>query len=428
VSPDGASYLPRVIDDELDALFPHLAAIALEGAKGVGKTATAIRRARTVHRLDEPGELAVIEAEPGLIAGSPRPVLVDEWQRVPATWDVVRRAVDDRAPGGSFLLTGSATPLDGPAHSGAGRIVRARMRPLSLAERALDVPTVSLSALLTGDRPQVQGRTTVDLRAYTREIVASGLPGLRGLPDRPRRAQLDSYIDQVVDRDVADAGARVRSPATLRRWLAAYAAATATTASYDTIRDAATSGEHDKPAKSTTQPYRDTLQRIWILDPLPAWLPTRNTLSRLSSPPKHHVLDPALAARLVGADLASLLEGASPGPAVPRDGTLLGALFESLVTLSVRVYAQAAEASVGHLRTRGGRQEVDLIVARADQQVVAIEVKLGGVVDDRDVRHLRWLREQLDGDLLDAVVVNTGPAAYRRPDGIAVVPAALLGP
>ena len=114
--------------------------------------------------------------------------------------------------------------------------------------------------------------------------------------------------------------------------------------------------------------------------------------------------------------------------ATPRDGMLLGRLFESLVTQSVRVLAQAGEARVRHLRQHGGLHEVDLIVERADQRVVAIEVKLGAEVTDADVRHLTWLREQVGDDLLDAVVINTGHQAYRRRDGIAVVPAALLGP
>ena len=115
------------------------------------------------------------------------------------------------------------------------------------------------------------------------------------------------------------------------------------------------------------------------------------------------------------------------GPPIPRDGTLLGALFESLVTLCVRVYAQAAEARIGHLRTWSGDREVDLIVERG-AQLLAIEVKLSQVVNDRDVRHLLWLRDALGENLTDAMIITTGPAAYRRPDGIAVVPAALLGP
>lgn len=175
-------------------------------------------------------------------------------------------------------------------------------------------------------------------------------------------------------------------------------------------------------------PHRDVLERLWILDPVTAWMPTRNPITRLTRSPKHHLVDPALAARLLGIGAEALLGGEEAGPPVPRDGTLLGHLFESLVTLSVRVYAQAAEAKVGHLRTAGGQQEVDLVVEREDQRVVAVEVKLSRTVDDADVRHLHWLRERLGGDLLDAVVVTTGPEAYRRPDGVAVVPAALLGP
>ena len=208
----------------------------------------------------------------------------------------------------------------------------------------------------------------------------------------------------------------------------AYAAATATTATYETIRDAATSGQGDKPAKTTTLPYRDILQRLWILEPLSAWLPTKNQLSRLSKPPKHHLADPALAARLIGADADALLKGQNVGPPVPRDGLLLGHLFESLVTLCVRVYAQQAEARIYHLRTRGGRHEVDLIIERSDHRVVAMEVKLGTTVDDEDVKHLRWLQDQLGNELLDSVVIYTGTTAYRRQDDIAVIPAALLGP
>jgi predicted AAA+ superfamily ATPase len=124
----------------------------------------------------------------------------------------------------------------------------------------------------------------------------------------------------------------------------------------------------------------------------------------------------------------ALLEAGTQGPLTPRDGTLLGQLFESLVTLDVRVHAQADEARVGHLRTHGGEHEVDLIVERGDHRVVAIEVKLARTVRDGDLRHLRWLQDQLGDQLLDAVVITTGPDAYRRPDGIGVVPAALLGP
>lgn len=423
------SYRRRIVDDELDELMPNLPALAFEGAKGVGKTATASRRAATVHRLDDPAQRSVAAADPARLVDGAAPILIDEWQHVPESWDLVRRAVDDGAPPGQFLLTGSASTASRPTHSGAGRIVTVRMRPLSLSERGVASPTVSLRALLEGSRPTVTGKTNVRLERYVDEIVASGFPGLRALSSgRPLRAQLDSYLSRIVERDFEEMGHTVRNPATLRRWMTAYAAGSSTTASYETIRDAATGGQGEKPAKTSTLPYRDVLERLWIVDPVPAWLPTRNRISRLGAPPKHQLADPALAARLLGVDTRALLAAVPVGPPIPRDGTLLGALFESLVTLDVRAYAQAAEAGVKHLRTHGGEHEVDLIVERADGRVVAIEVKLARNVVDDDLRHLHWLAGRIGDDLLDAVIVTTGAEAYRRQDSIAVVPAALLGP
>ena len=164
-----------------------------------------------------------------------------------------------------------------------------------------------------------------------------------------------------------------------------------------------------------------------MLEPLEAWAPTDSPLNRLVSSPKHHVVDPALAARLVGLGGPALLSGRGPTTIV-RDGTFLGSLFESLAALSLRVFAQAAEARVSHFRTKGGEREIDFILERDHRSVIALEVKLSETIDDRDVRHLRWLRERIGDQLLDAAVITTGRHAYRRPDGIAVVPLALLGP
>jgi predicted AAA+ superfamily ATPase len=420
-------YQRRIVDDELDALLPSLPAIALEGAKGVGKTASAQQRATIAFLLDDPGTRQLTEADPQRIAKAPATVLVDEWQRLPQVWDIVRRAVDSDPSPGRFLLTGSASPATPGTHSGAGRIVQLRMRPMALAERGT-ATTVSLAELLTGAQPTIQGASPYGLDEYVNEIVTGGFPALRDLEGRALRAQLDAYLARAVDHDFPEQGVFVRKPHLLRAWMQAYAAATSSTASFETLRDAATSGEGDKPAKETTMTYRETLQRLWLIDPVLAWLPTRNHLKRLSSAPKHHVVDPALAARLLGAGPGALLSGASSKLRVPRDGTLLGALFESLMVLSIRVYAQAAEGRIGHLRTRGGDREIDIIVERDDGKVVAIEVKLAATVNDGDVRHLRWLKSQIGDDLLDAVVVTTGQDAYRRKDGVAVVPAALLGP
>ncbi|MYJ46148.1 MAG: DUF4143 domain-containing protein, partial [Acidimicrobiales bacterium] len=231
------------------------------------------------------------------------------------------------------------------------------------------------------------------------------------------------------EHDFPLSGHRVRNPAALHRWLTAYAAATSTSASYETIRDAATSGEGDKPAKSTTIAYRDTLEAMWILEPQPAWVPAGSHLSRLKRSPKHHLADTALAARLLHAT-ADTLTGRDAGPhAGPGfvGSQTLGALFESMVVHDLRVYAQPADARVSHMRTWNDQREADAVIEHRGR-VLAVEVKLGAEVTGHDTRHLRWLRDRLGPALIDALVVTTGAHAYRDEDGIAVVPAALLGP
>ena len=419
-------YVRRTVDPELDDLF-FVAAIALDGPKAVGKTTTAAQRAAGIVNLDRTAERVPLEADPELLLSRPRPLLIDEWQNVPEVWDVVRHAADRDPSGDQFLLAGSATPRAGAtAHSGAGRIGRLRMRPMTLEERGVGEPAVSLTHLLEGGREQLHGQTDVGLSRYVEEILASGFPALRSLSGRARRFQLESYLRNAVDRDVPEQGLAVRRPDALMAWLRAYAAATSSTAGYSQILDAATPGQGDKPARSTADGYRRVLESLWLLDPVPAWELGGSQFTRLGRSPKHHLADPALAARLLGLNEAKLL-GTGGGSVGPEGRAVLGSMFESLATLCIRVAAQAAEADVGHLRTRDGDHEVDLVVTREDDAVLAIEVKAAGAVDDGDTKHLQWLRKRMGQRLIDSIIVNTGTAAYRRPDGIGVVPLALIG-
>ena len=273
--------------------------------------------------------------------------------------------------------------------------------------------------MLAGASPDISGHTRFSLRDYADAIVDSGFPGIMNTASRLRRGLLDAYLQRVIDRDLPEQGYEVRRPETLKRWLAAYAAASSTTRAYSRLLDATTGGDGAQPAKTTTIAYRDHLSQLWLLDPVPGWTPVNNPVRRLKQAPKHQLADPALAARLLDLSAASLL-----GPAGAH---MAGPLFESLVTLGVRVMAQAEEAAVSHARLTGGDREVDLILQGVDGQVLGIEIKLAPEVTDSDVRHLKWLREQIPDRVVDLVVVTTGPTAYRRPDGIAVVPLALLG-
>ena len=419
-----SGYQRRIVDEELDQLLPHLPAVLLDGPKGVGKTSTAAQRCVAERRLDHEATRAVVAADPALIATDPRPLLIDEWHLVRPVWDVVRRLVDADLTGGQFLLTGSIP--DRQTHSGAGRITSVRMRPLTLAERGTEVPTVSLSSLMAGGAA-IGGRTGLSLAGYTEEMLTGGFPGLRHLPARARNAALDSYIRRIADHDLPEAGLAVRHPATVLAWLSAYAAAVGTSASWEKIRNAAVTATDASPAKTTTLPYIELLTSLRILDPVPGWTPTLNHLRDLTQAPKHYLADPALAARLVKRNAVQLLRGDMPDTVVARDGGFLGGLFESLAALSVRVFAQHCEAEVHHLRTEGGRREVDFIV-EGEAGIVAIEAKMDAAIKDEDVKHLIWLRDKLGDRCLDTVVVHTGPEAYRRRDGVAVVPLALLGP
>lgn len=421
-------YRRRLIDDTLDELMLGLPALAIEGAKAVGKTATATQRGATTLSLNDPRTREVVAANPDLITQVEAPVFIDEWQLEPSIWDRVRRAVDDDPTArGRFLLAGSATPSrEARIHSGAGRIIRLTMRPLSFVERGLETPTVSLGDLHVGGA-EISGETPIALVDYVDEILRSGFPGIRELEPAYRDRALDGYLDRIVDSDLPEAGVRVRRPQVLMAWLRAYAAATATSADYSKILDAATPGESDKPARATVSAYQEHLQRLFILDPLESWHPRFAPLARLTVAPQHHLVDPALAARLVGVGRPGLLVGQGNRVA-DATGSWLGALFESLVVQSVRVYADSARTRVGHLRTKGGEREVDLVSESDNRDCVAIEVKLSDTVTDNDVRHLLWLKSQLGPRVRDAIVVNTGKYAYRRKDGIGVVPLALLGP
>ena len=202
-------YQRRIIDDELDELFTQLPAILLDGPKGVGKTSTAEQRCVTVRRLDVEAERQVVAADPSVIAGDARPLLLDEWQRVHPTWDAVRRLVDADSTGGQFILTGSAPTKE--SHSGAGRITSMRMRALTLPERGVAETSVSLAALLGGNG-DVGGRTEIALADYVAEMVAGGFPGLRHLEGRALTRQLDSYIERIASHDLPEAGFAVQRP------------------------------------------------------------------------------------------------------------------------------------------------------------------------------------------------------------------------
>ncbi len=415
-----STYLLRYLDTELDALMGAGTAISIEGPRSIGKTETASRRSDIVFKLDDPITAQLFEADTRLQLTRKNRVCIDEWQVYPPVWNAVRRLIDEQTDH-EFLLTGSAKlPHSVSRHTGAGRIITLRMRPLALSERNGTKPTVFISRLFEGDA-QIEGTSDLRLPDYAQQICASGFPNINELSPRRQRAALNGYVENLLTHDLPENDVSIRSPFSLLAWLKSYAAASSTTASYNAILDGATAGDTDKPTKTTTQRYRDALSSLWILDPVPAWIPNISPFTRLTTGPKHQICDPAIAAQVLGIT-PQLLTSATSGA-----GKIFGQLFESLATLTVRGAGAACEANTFHFRTRAGEQEVDLILERFDGKILAFEVKLSGLVNDSDVRHLHFLGNKLGDRLVDKIIITTGPQAFRRNDGVAVVPLALLG-
>ena len=415
-------YVRRAVDEALDELLLQLPAILLDGPKAVGKTTTATQRARTTKKLYLQQDLDRAALSPNWLVEGQKPILLDEWQKFPQSWELVRESVDSDYSGGQFLLTGSLP--DSGTHSGAGRITSLRMRPLGFSERGLGRPSVSIAALLAG-QCEVSGKTTFSGEQYADEVARSGFFSIRNKSGNARMVALDGYLERIIDTDVREAGLNVRRPASLAAWLRAYAAATATTASWETIRDAATGVGDSAPTKATTLPYRDALTRLRILDELPAWIPSRNHFTRVGSASKHYLADPALALRLLGMSTEQLTD-TTGFRQTAFDKPLFGRMFEALAALTVRGLAEAKFAKVMHFRDAKGFHEVDLIVQRTDGKILAIETKLSETVTPQDFKHLHWLSEQIGNELVGKVLIYAGNDAYTA-QGVSVVPLALLG-
>ena len=417
-----ASYRERVVDAELSSRLRSAASVVVEGPRASGKTETARRLASSEVLLEvdlEAQEAAKID--PRLILDGPRPRLIDEWQIVPSVWNHVRRASDESGAKAQFILTGSASPVDDVTrHSGAGRIARLRMRPMSLFESGMSSGAVSLGQLLEGVDPAVpdSGLSLGDVALAT---CRGGWPGTLGDTSRDAQRFVRDYIDEIRRTDVEQADGVRRDPARVLQLLRSLSRNSATEVSMRTL--AADSGGSDGPLDPrSVKSYVEALERVFVIENQPAWAPQLRSRSRLRRTPKRHFVDPSLAAAALRVGPDRLL----------ADLNSFGLLFESLVVRDLRVYAQAHDAEVFHYRDDTGL-EVDAVVESMDGSWAAFEIKLGGRdrVDDA-ARSLLRFRDRVDlskanepGKL--GVITATG-LAYQRPDGVAVVPVGLLGP
>jgi len=414
-------YRRRIVDYELDARIASTGAVVIEGPKACGKTTTARRYAvsEVLLDIDESARRAVA-VDPSLVLEGKVPRLIDEWQLEPGLWNHIRRAVDDRGQPGQFILTGSAVPADDVTrHTGAGRLTRLLMRPLSLFETGHSSGEISLSALLKGG-PVAGADSGLKVAELVERIAVGGWPGqldrtvgqsLRGLRD---------YLEEIRRVDIGRVENRRRDPGKVGRLLRSLARNVATEASVSTLaRDAG--GSDGVLDHETVRDYLNALERLMIVENQPAWAPNLRSRSILRHAPKRHFVDPALAVAALRASPDRLLS----------DLELTGTLFESLVVRDLRIYAQSADANVCHYRDNTGL-EVDAIVETGDGRWAAFEVKLGTSRIDQAAESLLKLADRVDtvtcGTPVALTIITATGYGYTRDDGVSVVPIAAFGP
>jgi len=416
------AYLPRVVDAELLQRLGAAGAVVLEGPRACGKTATGREAAASEVLLDvDPSARAAASVDPQLILEGPTPRLLDEWQLEPGLWNHVRRAVDDRGEPGQFILTGSAVPADDVTrHTGAGRIVRIRMRPMSLFESGHSSGDVRVGALLDGAPPRSPDAGH-SLREVVNYICIGGWPAFRELSVDDALGAVAGYVEELQRSDVSRVDGVRRDPARVARTLASLARNVATPAAVTRI--AADTGEGETPlARNTVAADLEALERIFILENQPAWRRHLRSRAQLRTTPNRHFVDPSLAVAALGASPDVLL----------ADLNFLGYLFESLVIRDLRIYAQAQAAQVAYYRDNTGL-EVDAVVEARDGRWAAFEIKLGGeaAIDTAADALLRFASRvdtnRRPGPSRLGVIV-AGGVGYVRKDGVAVVPVVALGP
>lgn len=414
-------YLPRIMDSLLAARLASAGAVLIEGPRACGKTRTAERATHSAVYLDrDEAAMRALQVDPALVLGGEPPQLVDEWQldgtRI---WNHVRTQVDLRGAVGQFVLTGSAVPDDDVRrHSGAGRFARLLMRPMSLTESGESTGSMSLRALLAGERPTAPA-DALTIQRIAELVVRGGWPLNLAMSAADAQAANRDYLRTIAEIDLPRLTGPRRDPVRVMRFLHALARNTAMEHVLSRLV-AETAGDEPVLSRPTSYEYQDALTRLMILELQPAWPTHLRSRSRLRDKARTHLVDPALAAAALDATPARLL----------RDLNTLGLLFESLVVRDARIYADAADATIYHYRDSDDL-EVDIVVESRDGTWGAFEVKLGTGQIDQAAANLLKLAAKVDtpkiGPPAVLGVITANGYGLTRPDGVVTIPIGAFG-
>jgi predicted AAA+ superfamily ATPase len=412
-------YYKRFSDIALQNRLRESGAILIQGAKGCGKTETAVQAAKSIARLDTDDEIrARMELDPKSVLAGSVPRLLDEWQEFPQIWNYVRREVDDRKKKGQFILTGSANPEErARLHSGAGRFSIIKMRPMSLFEKGWSSGEVSLSKIMKGGIPR-SNSAEFDLESFTEKIIIGGWPSLIGAGSRTALRFMKDYIALAAEVDISRFGGKRRDPQKVMRLFQSLARNISTEASITSLaKDMG--GSQGKANDETVAEYLEALERLMIVEQLPAWSPHIRSSDTLRKAPKRHFVDPSLAVGALSLSTAKLMV----------DLNYLGFLFESLVIRDLRIYAEAHDGKVYHYRDSRD-MEVDAIVEYPDGTWAAFEVKMGFNAQDEAAANLLSFARKIDqekmGPPATLTIITANGFACRRKDKVNIVPLSVL--
>ena len=419
-------YKTRIVDNILKEKLEAKGAVVIEGPKWCGKTTTAMQVAGSILRMDEPrnreANIQMAEIDPGQLLKGDAPRLIDEWQIAPKLWDATRYEVDTRGKEGQFILTGSAVPVESGeiTHSGTGRFTWLLMRPMSLYESGDSTGEVSLQNLF--ERPdRIAGTNDFDIDRLAFLICRGGWPYAVGMKEKPSLLQAEDYYEAVIKSDINRADGVSKNPERVKRLMRSFARNQGTQISNTMLRDDIISNDTESLNEDTIASYINALKNIFVVEDMPAWNPNLRSKTSIRTSDTRYYVDPSIAVAALGIGPKDLT----------NDLNTMGLLFETLCVRDLRVYAESIGGNVLHYRDKSGL-ECDTVIHLKNGRYGLVEIKLGGQTFIEDAaENLKLLSNKIDTSKMPApsflmIVIGIGEFAYKREDGIFIVPIGCL--
>ena len=419
-------YRKRIADEILTRKLEGKGAVLIEGPKWCGKTTTAEQVAASILYMDEPEKkeqnITMSELNPKRLLKGAVPRLIDEWQIAPKLWDAIRFEVDHRGELGQFVLTGSAVPADTKeiTHSGTGRFTRLTMRPMSLYESGDSTGEVSLKDLFDG-AAEIDGASELDIDRLAFLVCRGGWPQSVDMRDEIALDQAMDYYDAVVRSDINRADGVQKNSKKVHRLMRSYARNQGSQIPNTVLAQDVSANDEVSMSDETVAAYVSALRKIFVVEDMPAWNPNLRFRTAIRSSDTRYYIDPSIAAAALGIGPNDLV----------NDLKTFGFLFETLCIRDLRVFADSLNGEVYHYRDRDG-QECDAVAHLRNGKYGLIEIKLGGDrLIEEGAKSLKAMEAKIDTDEMNApsflmVLTGTGDYAYRRQDGVYVVPIGCL--